>query len=61
VCQALARTTFDIVGANAIEDVHIAVDGEREAVGLGDADFPDIAALRVALAFHLFCPQRKDV
>jgi hypothetical protein len=50
--------TLDIMGANAVKDVRIPVDGEGEAVGLGDASFPDVAAYGVALAFHLLGSQR---
>jgi hypothetical protein len=57
--QASARVAFNVVGTNAIEDVHIAVDGKGEAVGLGDPDFPDVAARGVALTFHFLGSQGR--
>jgi hypothetical protein len=44
------------MGSYTPEAIGVLVDDKGEAVRLGNASFPDVAALRVALAFHFFRP-----
>jgi hypothetical protein len=53
------RAPFDVVWPDAVENIGIPLNGKREAVALGDAGFPDIAALGVTFTFHLFGSQRR--
>src|SRR5436853_2291880 len=55
---ALDRMALNIMGANAIQNVGVAIDGKGQAVAAADTGFPDVPALRITLTFHLPCPQR---
>jgi hypothetical protein len=44
------------MGSYTPEDIGVLVDDKGKAVRLGNASFPDVAALRFALALHLFRP-----
>src|SRR5262249_22873886 len=55
---ALDRMTLNIMGTDAIQNVGVTIDRKGKAVSLGNPCFPDVAALRITLAFHLFGSQR---
>lgn len=53
------RMAFDVMRADAIEDVRVdvLVNGEGEAVRVGDPNCPDVSTFRVTFSFQLVCPQ----
>src|SRR5262249_12389062 len=55
---SLARTTLNIMGTNAVQNVRVAIYGKGKTVTLADTGFPDVAAFGITLAFHLLCAQR---
>jgi hypothetical protein len=46
---------FNIVRANPIQDIGVAGDGKREAVGFADTSLPHISTLWITLTLHLLC------
>ena len=46
------------MGSDTPQDIGISVDHKGEAVCFGDPSFPDLTALSVELALHLFGSQR---
>lgn len=53
------RTAFDIVRADAVKNVYIALNGKRKTVGFRETCLPDIASAWIALATHLFHAERR--
>ena len=54
-----AGTPLNVMGAKAVENIGVSRDGKGQPVALGDAGFPNVSPLGIALTLHFLGPKRR--